>query len=163
MLSRQVDGGAHAPGDGLAVQKADVAGLGLERVAEGVTEIQDAAQIAFALVAGDHFGFHADGIADDAVDGVRSARARRGLGGQKVEEPGFADDAGFDDLPEAGAVFALGQGVEHGGIDQYGDRLVEAADEILAAHQVDAGLAADGRVHLRQQGGGDLEERECRA
>ena len=46
----QVDGGAHAAGDRLAVQEARVGGLGFQRVAEGVAEIQDAPQIAFALV-----------------------------------------------------------------------------------------------------------------
>ena len=75
---RQVNGRAHAPRHGLAVQEARVAGFGFQRVAEGVAEIQDAAQIAFAFVAADHFGFHADGVVDDAVDGVRMrARARR--------------------------------------------------------------------------------------
>ena len=40
-------------------------------------------------------------------------------------------------------------------------RLMEAADQVLAADQVDAGLAADGRVHLGQQRGGDLEHRDA--
>ena len=47
---RQVDGGAHAQSHRLAVQEARVAGLRFERVAEGVAEVQDAAQVAFALV-----------------------------------------------------------------------------------------------------------------
>ena len=37
---------------------------------------------------------------------------------------------------------------------------MKAADQILAAHQIDAGLAADRRVHLRQQRGGDLHHRD---
>ena len=47
------------------------------------------------------------------------------------------------------------------GIDQHGQRLMKAADQVLAADQVDAGLAADGRVHLRQQRGGDLQDRDA--
>src|ERR1017187_26807 len=55
----QVNGGAHAPRHGLTMQKAGVSGFGLERMAKGVTEIQDAAQVAFPFVARDHLGFHA--------------------------------------------------------------------------------------------------------
>ena len=37
-------------------------------------------------------------------------------------------------------------------------RLVEGADQVLAARGVDAGLAADAGIHLGQQGGRDLHE-----
>ena len=77
---------------------------------------------------------------------------------QVGEELGFADDARLDDFVEPGAVFALGQGVEDGGVDEHGERLVEAADQVLAADQIDAGLAADGGVHLGEQRGGDLQD-----
>ena len=43
-------------------------------------------------------------------------------------------------------------------VGQYQPRLVEAADQVLAPAGVDAGLAADGAVDLRQQGGRDLHE-----
>ena len=36
-------------------------------------------------------------------------------------------------------------------VDQHGARLVERADHVLAERMVDAGLAADGRVDLREQ------------
>ncbi len=106
----QEDGGAHAEGDGLAMQEAGVAGFGFEGVAEGVAEIEDAAEVAFALVGGDHFALHADGIGDDAVHGVRLARQHVAAAiGEKAEQIGFADDAGLDDFVEAGAVFAFGK------------------------------------------------------
>ena len=60
-----------------------------------------------------------------------------------------------------GAIFALGQGIERGGIDQHRQRLMEAADQVLAGDQVDAGLAADGGVHLRQQRGRNLQHRNA--
>src|SRR5439155_25765564 len=47
------------------------------------------------------------------------------------------------------------------GINQHGDGLVETADEVLAFYQVDAGFAADGRVDLREQGGGHLHDRDA--
>ena len=52
---------------------------------------------------------------------------------------------------------------EHLRVDQHGERLMKRADQVLAAHQVHAGLAADRRVHLREQRGRDLDDRECRA
>ena len=41
------------------------AGLGLERVADGVAEVQHSAQAIFALVGGNYFGFQPDGFCDD--------------------------------------------------------------------------------------------------
>ncbi len=77
---------------------------------------------------------------------------------QVAEQLCFADDSGLDDFVQTGAIFALGKRLQHRGIDQHGQRLMEAADQILPAHQIDAGLAADGRIHLRQQRGGDLQD-----
>ena len=70
----QVDGGAHAPRDGLAMQEARVVRLGFQRVPERVAEIQDAAQVAFAFVAGNHFGLHAHALGDDVVHRLRIPR-----------------------------------------------------------------------------------------
>ena len=64
---RQDAGGAHAPRDRFAVQEPFVARFGLERMAEGVTEIEDAAEIALALIGGDHFSLNADRRGDDAL------------------------------------------------------------------------------------------------
>ena len=160
----QEGGGAHAEGDGLSVQETGVAGFGFESVAEGVAEIEDAAEVAFALVGGDHFALHADGIGDDAVDGLRLASQHLAAAiGEKAEQIRFANDAGFDDFVEAGAVFAFGKRVQKRGIDQHRERLVETADEVLAGDEVDAGLAAERGVDLREQRGGNLDAPECRA
>ena len=139
-------------------RKRDVAGLGFERVAEGVAEIQDAAQVAFALVAGDHLAFirTESAMMRSTASGVRASTSSL-CSHQECEELGVADDAGLDDFVEAGAVLAVGQGVEHGRVDEDGERLVEAADQVLAADEVHAGLAADRGVHLGEQGGRDLE------
>ena len=47
------------------------------------------------------------------------------------------------------------------GIDQHCQRLMEAADQVLAADQVYAGLAADGGIHLCQQRRGHLHHRNA--
>src|SRR6185312_12655147 len=46
----------HAPGHGFAVQEVLVPGFSLERVADGVAEVEHAAQVAFLFVHGDNAG-----------------------------------------------------------------------------------------------------------
>ena len=83
-ICAQVDGRAHAERHRLAVQEARVAGFGFERVPEGVAEIEDAPQAAFALVGRNHFGLDAHRIGDDAVHRLRLPRQHLGA----VRPPG---------------------------------------------------------------------------
>ena len=71
---------------------------------------------------------------------------------------GIAKQSVFRDLGIAGAKLALRQRVEQRGIGEHQHRLMERADEILAVRRVDAGLAADRGVDLRQQRGRHLHE-----
>ena len=64
----------------------------------------------------------------------------------------------FDHLGIAGAELARRQRVEQRGVGQHQRRLVEGADRFLPWRRVDAGLAADGGIDLRQQGGRHLHE-----
>ena len=50
---------------------------------------------------------------------------------------------------------------ERVGIGEHGGGLMKRADEVLAAGMVDAGLAADRRIHLREQRGWNLHERDA--
>ncbi len=111
----------------------------------------------FLFVARDHFGFDAHRIADHAVHHIRRVRqdALR-LAAHQPEQIGVGDHAMFDDFEQAGAVFALRQRVQHGRIDNHRQRLMKAADQVLAGGQVHAGFAAHGSVHLRQQRGWHL-------
>ena len=77
---------------------------------------------------------------------------------QPIEEGQIADEAVFHHLGIAGEQLAPRQGGERVQIGQHEARLMEAADEVLALRRVDSGLAADGAVHLGQQGGRDLDE-----
>src|ERR671934_260648 len=64
----------------------------------------------------------------------------------------------LDHLGKARAQLALGQRIERRHVADHGERLVEGADHVLAARMVDGGLAADGRVDLREQRGRYLHE-----
>ena len=50
----------HSPRNGLAMQKLAIACASFESVADGVSEIQDAAEITFALVSGDNLRLQSD-------------------------------------------------------------------------------------------------------
>src|ERR1019366_7843314 len=51
--------------------------------------------------------------------------------------------------------------IENGGVGEHRERLVEAADQGLAADQIYRGLAADGGLRPRPQGGRDLQDRDA--
>ena len=155
-MKGEVGCGDGAPADGLAVEELRIVGGGFDGVTEGVAEVEDHAQAGFALIGGDHFGFDLRAGEDDARDGGDVLRVRRieddiSVSGEMPEELGRADDACLDGLLEAGAEFACGKGGEGVRIRQDGERVVKAADEVLAGAEVDAGLAADGGVDLGEQ------------
>ena len=79
------------------------------------------------------------------------------------EERRVAEQPVLGHLGVAGAHLARRQRAQHVGVGQHEARLVEGADQVLALRRVDAGLAADGAVHLRQQRGRDLHEAHAAA
>ena len=54
-----------------------------------------------------------------------------------------------------------GRVIENVRIDQDRERLVEAADQVLAVEQIYAGFAADSRIDLALQSGGNLQYRDA--
>ncbi len=60
-------GGDHAPAHRFAVQQPPVVRFCLQRVADGVSEIQDAALAAFPLVGAYHLGFHPNAFGDQSL------------------------------------------------------------------------------------------------
>ena len=149
-------------GDGLAVQQGPVeAGLGLQRMAEGVAEVEQraAALGAFlALVGFDHAGLEPAGF----EHGMGQCRRVAGDDGRAVRLAPVPERAlqqpVLGDFGIARAQFARRQRGQRVGIGQHDARLVEGAGQVLAGLQVHAGLAADAAVHLRQQRGGHLHE-----
>ncbi len=76
---------------------------------------------------------------------------------EKAEERGRADDAGLDGFLQAGAQLVGGERREQVDVGEDRHGVVEAANQVLAGGEVYPGLAADGGVYLREEGGGDLD------
>ena len=74
-----------------------------------------------------------------------------------------AEQTVLRDLRIAGAHFARRKRRQNVGVGQHEARLMESADQVLALRRVDARLAADGAVNLRQQRGRDLHEADAAA
>ena len=128
-------------------------------------EVQQRAAVVglfLALVVADHRGLEGAGALDRL--GLRVAVAADHALAVPLapgEERGVADQAGLGDLGVSGAQFARRQRAQRAGVGQHHARLVERADQVLAALRVDPGLAADRGIHLRQQRGRDLHERQA--
>ena len=156
---RKAERQRHAGGDRLAMQQpVGKAASRFQRVTESVAEIEQRPLAGLALVARHDRGLgaaaHGDGV---LARGTRAcAKDVAPVRLQPGEEGGVAEQAVFGDLGVAGAEFARRQSVEHGGVGEHQDRLMERADQILAVGGIDRGLAADRGIDLRQQRGRHL-------
>ena len=150
--SGQQGGEEEADGHGLAVAQVPVVVVGqggaLERVGQRVAVVEDHAAAALALVVGDHRRLDADAARHLLLD--RLVRRRR-----------VAQEGVLGDLAPAAGPLPGRQGRERLGVAEHGVRLPEGADEVLALGQVHPGLAADGRVDLGEQRGGDVHVRRA--
>ena len=130
-------------------------------MAEGVAEIERGAHAGLALVRRHDLGLVAARTLDGLGQRIRVAFQQPV---QVLFEPDkkrrVADEAVLDDLGQPGREFTVGKRVERVGVDNHRARLVERADHVLAECMVHAGLAADRGVHLRQQRGRHLDERD---
>jgi hypothetical protein len=151
----------HAVGDGFAMPVLAVLGDCLERVSGCVPEVQDharpasrsSAETTLLLIRHDSAitGVSAPGCARRSPC-VRARSDRRARAGRHPV---------LDHLVQAGPKFAARQGAQHGGIDDDRVRLVKRSDHVLTGRMVDADLAADGAVHLRQQRRRDMHNRDA--
>ena len=149
----------HAVRHRLAVPETPVPGDRLEGVSGRVPEVQDPAPPPFALVGGDHLGLDSTRCGDDVHQELRLPREDlRQAVCEPVEERPIGDDPVLDDLVEARAQLAAGQGVEQLGVGDDRGGGMKGADQVLAERVVDPDLAADGAVHLREQGGRHVHE-----
>src|ERR1700761_1251690 len=129
-------------------------------MADGVAEIQYAAQIALPLIGRNHFCFDPDRCRDQLIYyGRVHGEHFFGLRGEQIEETTIANDAALDHLEQTGAVLARRKSGEHVGIDQHGQWLMKAADQVLAADEVNAGLAAYRGIYLGEKRGRNLQDR----
>ncbi|MCY1507599.1 hypothetical protein D9M68_418800 [compost metagenome] len=155
----------HADRNALAVHQpgAVVFGRSLQRMAEGVAEIEQRPQTVLALVRCHDLGL---GLAADRdrLDASRAAgKDRLPVLFEPGEEVRLVDQPILRDLGIAGAKLAWTQRVEHVGIGEHQIRLMEDADQVLAVRGIDAGLAADGGIDLCQERGRDLDETRATA
>jgi len=133
-----------------------VVGGGFDGVADGVAEVQDHAEARLLFVFADDVGFDADrggyyfrerfGVS--VLFCVACVQAGFGVLFHEAEEFCVVDDACLDGFLQAGAEFGGGEGAEKVGVGEDGLWVVEAADEVFAGCEVDAGFAADGGVDL---------------
>ena len=124
-------------------------------MAEGMAEVQQAAGAAVPLVPGHHRRF----IPAAALHQPGKIRLRCRF--QMAENFLVPDDAALDDLRHAGGQLPPGQRTQAIGVRQHQGGLIEAADEVFPLRQVQAGFAAYAAVHLGQQGGGHLDQRDA--
>jgi len=96
---------------------------------------------------------------DAAGDGVLEIfRQHRAAVRKLTKQFGVLDAGRLDDLGHTiGEGFGR-QGAQGIRIGDHPDRLPEGADQVFAFGNVHTGLAADRGIHLREQGGGDLDE-----
>ena len=124
----------------------------LQRMAEGMAEIEQCAHAGFGLVLGHDRSLGFAG----AADGMNArlpvpAHDKLGAGFQPAEERCIAQQAVFRDFGITCSQFAPRQRVEQADVGDHRHRLMEGADQVLAMDGIDAGLAADGRVDLGQK------------
>ena len=156
---------SHSDRHRLAVNQARrvVTGQALEGMSECVAEIEQRPIALLGFVGGDHARLggaaRRDRLGPRRAAGEDLAPARF----EKFKKIPVVDEAVLDHLRVAGAKLALAQRVETAGIGEDKGRLVERPDEVLAVRRVDAGLAADARIHLRKKSGGNLHEADAAA
>ena len=80
---------------------------------------------------------------------------------QVIEQRPAPDHSVLDHFVQPGAELPARQRAQHARIGQDERGLVKRADQVLAQRVVDAHLAADGAVHLRQQRRGHLHQRDA--
>lgn len=161
---REVEGCTQPEADGFAMQEFAIGQGGFDAMADGVTQIEEGADAeGFFFVFFDDAGFDGDVGGDDvgeAVDGAEGEAEVDFIGqlAQGVEHAGFADGGVLDHFGHAFADESRGEGGEGGGVDEDEPGLVEGADEVFAAGDVDCGLAAHGAIDLGHDAGGYLHE-----
>ena len=125
----------------------------LNAVADGVAEVQAGTHAALALVLLDNLFLEFQAAVDDLFNiGFRV------LGLKQCKQLRVADQAGLQRLGQAVHHLAAGQGSQRVKVHQHHLGLPESAHDVLRLAQINGGLAADGRIHLGQRGGGTVDE-----
>ena len=124
------------------------------RVADGVAEVQYHAQSGVVLVDDNYIALDLNALVNDILNVGLVVRLRN----HRQDFP-VGNVAVLNDLGHAVRKGAVRQGSEHVRVDEHEPRLIERADEVFALGQINAGLAANRGIHLREQRGRDLAQR----
>src|SRR6202034_553676 len=144
----------HAPGDRFAMEESTISAGRLNCVAEGVAKIEKHANTHFPLIQSDHFGLDSDGSRDHFLDRCRVALVNQlAVTLDKAKQRRIADESGFDAFINAGTQLPLREGSQQFDIRDHLLRRIETPHQVLAGLQIYSGLAANGRIDLREQGG----------
>ncbi len=156
-FARERERRPHAEDHRFAVPQRAVPARFLERVSDGVAEVEDrapagAAVVALALIAGHHARLGRDTARDRYRQhlGIGRQRARQ-LAFEIEEQFGIGDQRGLQRLADAGREIARIERRERRRIDGDERRMMEHADEVLAGAEIDRGLSADRGVDRGEQ------------
>ena len=142
--------------------KPPVLGHGLDGVTGGVPEVQRAPEVAFPFIGGHHRGLDSARVDNDGnQDGRISLKDGGRLAPDAIEQIGACDHSILYDFVQTGAELPSGEGLQPLRVDHDRSRGVEGTDQVLAERVIDAHLAPDGAIDLREQGGGYLYERHA--
>ena len=139
-----------------------VAGGRLQGVPGGVAVVQDGAPAGFTRVLRHHLRFEGAGARHHIREELGiSGHQGSALRSQQIEQRSVADDSSFDDLGPPRPKLAGRQGFEVGQVGDYGGRLVDGTDQVLAGGHINGCLPADAAVDHGQQGGRHLDIRNA--
>ena len=144
----------HADRHRLTVGEVGVIAQLFRRVADGVAKVQYHAKSGVVLVDGNYIALDLYALVNDIFNIRLVVRLRN----HRQDFP-VGNVAVLDDFGHAVRKCAVRQGSEHVRVDEDEPRLIERADEVFALGQINAGLAADRGIHLREQRGRDLAQR----
>ena len=119
-----------------------------------MAEVEHRPDARFALVLLDNPRLEAAALRDYMREYVRSqASDFRGVVLDEAKQSCIADCGGLDDLGHAVVEVARRQRSQRLRVRQDRDGLMERPEQVFPFPEVDAGLAADARIHLRDKGG----------
>ena len=140
------------------------AGCCLYPVTERVPEVERASKPAFPLILLDYRALYHQRVVYYSVDILAAVQH------YLVKQLGIKARRHLDSLCETAAQLARVERRQHVGVDNYPLRLPERAYAVFYSVHVNAGLAADARIYLREQGSRDIVEiyaahvsRRCKA
>jgi len=141
------------------VKQAAVAGFRLERVSDGVPQVQYAAQAAFALVSGNDLGLQFYRLRDETFELHRIALQDLGsLLFEAQKKIKVADDAALESFVQPGSKLAIGQRAQDFRIDEHSTGMMECSEQVLPCPEIHRGLATHRCIYLSKNRGGDLHQ-----